>query len=215
MTRSSPVPVGRGGLAAEAAGKGAAGAALAGAGAAGAAVGRARKSSTSPLVIRPSLPLPAPTSTDASFCSVISLAAAGSGACGSAGAGRATGPEGVAGGLMPAEGLAAERGGGALAAADLPAPCSDTMPSTAPTPTSSPSLAMISDSTPAAGAGTSTVTLSVSSSTTGSSRATVSPAFLSQRAIVAEVTLSPSWGTLISVAMSEVQSWVCASRPQN
>ena len=44
-------------------------------------------------------------------------------------------------------------------------------PSSAPTPTVSPSLAAISASVPAAGAGTSMVTLSVSSSTSGSSAA--------------------------------------------
>ena len=48
------------------------------------------------------------------------------------------------------------------------------------------------------GAGTSRLTLSVSSSTKGSSALTASPAFFSQRAIVASLTDSPSVGTLIS-----------------
>jgi len=61
---------------------------------------------------------------------------------------------------------------------------------------------MISASVPAAGAFTSTVTLSVSSSTSGSSASIVAPAAFSQRATVAEVTLSPRVGTLISVAMA-------------
>ncbi len=51
------------------------------------------------------------------------------------------------------------------------------------------------------GAFTSTVTLSVSSSTSGSSAATASPAFFSQRATVAVVTLSPSVGTLMSAGI--------------
>src|SRR6201985_2335221 len=58
---------------------------------------------------------------------------------------------------------------------------------------------------PAAGAGTSTVTLSVSSSRIGSSRATVSPSFLNQRATVASVTDSPIAGTLISMVITS--SW--------
>ena len=72
-------------------------------------------------------------------------------------------------------------------------------PSNAPTATVSPSLATISPSVPADGAGTSMVTLSVSSSTSGSSTATASPAFLNQRPMVASVTDSPSVGTRISV----------------
>src|SRR5690348_15479547 len=54
---------------------------------------------------------------------------------------------------------------------------------------------------PAAGAGTSTVTLSVSNSKSGSSRATLSPSFLNQRATVASVTDSPMAGTLMSMLM--------------
>jgi hypothetical protein len=72
------------------------------------------------------------------------------------------------------------------------------LPKTVPTSTSSPSLAEGCSSTPASGAFTSTVTLSVSSSTTGSSAATASPAFFSQRATVAVVTLSPRVGTRMS-----------------
>jgi len=45
------------------------------------------------------------------------------------------------------------------------------------------------------------VTLSVSNSTSGSSAATLSPAFFSQRATVAVVTLSPRVGTLMSMPM--------------
>src|SRR5262249_8477124 len=50
-----------------------------------------------------------------------------------------------------------------------------------------------------AGAGTSIVTLSVSSSTSGSSTATASPAFLNHLPMVASVTDSPSVGTRMSV----------------
>ena len=53
----------------------------------GAGAGRLRNASTSPLVMRPSLPVPAPICAGDSCCSSISLAAAGSGAC--AGARRA------------------------------------------------------------------------------------------------------------------------------
>ena len=95
-------------------------------------------------------------------------------------------------------------GGAALAGAAAgfaaaPAAPSVICPSSAPTATVSPSLALISPSTPADGAGTSIVTLSVSSSTRGSSTATLSPAFLNQRPMVASVTDSPSVGTRISV----------------
>jgi len=72
------------------------------------------------------------------------------------------------------------------------------LPSSAPTSTSVPSATAGSSITPADGAFTSTVTLSVSSSTTGSSAATRSPAFFSQRATVAVVTLSPRVGTMMS-----------------
>ena len=67
----------------------------------------------------------------------------------------------------------------------------------APTCTVAPAWTEMDSSAPAAGAGTSTVTLSVSSSRTGSSRATLSPSFLNQRATVASVTDSPMAGTLI------------------
>ena len=86
--------------------------------------------------------------------------------------------------------------------ATAPAP-SLIAPSSAPTATVSPSLAAMSASTPAAGAGTSIVTLSVSSSTSGSSTATASPAFLNHLPMVASVTDSPSVGTRIS-AMAPV-----------
>ena len=94
---------------------------------------------------------------------------------------------------------AAALAGAAAGLAAAPAAPSLICPSSAPTATVSPSLATISPSMPADGAGTSIVTLSVSSSTSGSSTATASPAFLNQRPMVASVTDSPSVGTRISV----------------
>ena len=196
LTRSSPSPAMRGG----AAGRG---------GAAAGCAARARNASTSPLVMRPSLPEPAPRAVGARFCSSISFAADGIGARTGAGgasgpgagagaaAGRATGPSGRGGGRTPAVGLAA----GPAIVGVTPA---SIIPSRAPTSTSLPSSALIEVSTPAVGAVTSTVTLSVSSSTTGSSAATASPGCFIQRAIVAVVTLSPKVGTLISVGIRSV-----------
>ncbi len=96
--------------------------------------------------------------------------------------------------------------GGAFAAdfgADAAGPSPSSMrPMTVPTSTSVPSSTSTSASVPAVGAGISRLTLSVSSSTSGSSAATWSPAFLSQRAIVASVTNSPSVGMRISTLIS-------------
>src|SRR5262245_33134446 len=145
----------------------------------------------SSLVTRPSLPEPgtvvASTPLSAECLRTDGASGASAGGAFAAGAGAA-----AAGG---AAGLAAA---GAAAALAAPAP-SLICPSSAPTATVSPSLAMISPSTPADGAGTSIVTLSVSSSTSGSSTATASPAFLNQRPMVASVTDSPRVGTRISV----------------
>ncbi len=84
-----------------------------------------------------------------------------------------------------------------------PAP-SPIWPSSAPTSTVSPALAVISIILPAAGAGTSTDTLSVSSSSSGSSAETLSPSLLYHCATVASVTDSPRVGTRISVLMGYV-----------
>src|SRR5215475_890908 len=148
--------------------------------------------SMSPLVTRPSLPEPGTVEASTPL-SAESL--------------RTDGASGASGGGAFAAGAGAAAGGGAAglaaagAAAALAAPAAPSLiwPSSAPTATVSPSLAMISPSTPADGAGTSIVTLSVSSSTSGSSTATASPAFLNQRPMVASVTDSPSVGTRISV----------------
>src|SRR5690348_3946776 len=152
----------------------------------------------SPLVTRPSLPEPGtvvasmPLSAESFLTEGASGASVG-GAFGAAGAG-AAGANDTGGGAAGAAGFGAAAGAGlAIAAPSL------IWPSSAPTATVSPSLAMISPSVPADGAGTSIVTLSVSSSTSGSSTATASPAFLNQRPMVVSVSDSPSVGTRISI----------------
>src|ERR1700758_3649491 len=152
----------------------------------------------SPLVTRPSLPEPGTVdaSMPLSADSLRTEGAGGASAGGALAAGAAAGAAvwGASGGAVA--GFAGAGAGFAAAAAP-----SLIMPSSAPTATVSPSFAAISPSTPADGAGTSIVTLSVSSSTSGSSTATASPAFLNQRPMVASVTDSPSVGTRISVMM--------------
>ena len=81
---------------------------------------------------------------------------------------------------------------GSSAAASSPSSPSSAM--TAPTSTVSSSLARILSRTPAAGEGISVSTLSVETSSKGSSAATVSPTFFSQRVMVPSVTDSPSSG---------------------
>src|SRR4051812_43011993 len=146
----------------------------------------------SPLVTRPSLPEPGTVAALMPLSAESFRTDGASGASDAAAFGAAAGA--AAGGAAGAAALA----GAAAAGLALAAP-SLICPSSAPTATVSPSLAAISPSTPADGAGTSMVTLSVSSSTSGSSTATASPAFLNQRPIVASVTDSPSVGTRISV----------------
>src|SRR5262249_38880086 len=152
---------------------------------------RAIASSMSPLVTRPSLPLPGTVDalTPLSAASLRTDGASGASAF-AAGAGCGGGGAGFAGG-----GAAAAGAWGGLAGPPAP---SLIWPSSAPGATVSPSLTRISESTPAAGAGTSIVTLSVSSSTSGSSTATGSPACLNQRPMVASVTDSPKVGTRMS-----------------
>src|SRR5215471_16681436 len=147
----------------------------------------------SPFVTRPSFPEPG--TVEAS----IPLSADNFRTEGASGVSAGGALEGDAGGA-DAEGAGAAAGlAGAAAGFAAPAAPSLIVPSSAPTATVSPSFAEISPSTPADGAGTSIVTLSVSSSTSGSSTATGSPAFLNQRPMVASVTDSPSVGTRISV----------------
>src|SRR5438445_9946739 len=153
----------------------------------------------SPLVTRPSLPEPGTVAASMPVSAAIlrtdgasGASVGGGGAFGAAAAGAAAAADGGGGGAAALAGAAA-----GLAAA--PAAPSLICPSKAPTATVSPSLATMSPRVPADGAGTSMVTLSVSSSTSGSSTATGSPAFLNQRPMVASVTDSPSVGTRISV----------------
>ncbi len=79
--------------------------------------------------------------------------------------------------------------------------------STAPMAIVSPSCAWILAITPAVGEGTSASTLSVETSTNGSSRATVSPSFLSHSRMVPSVTESPIAGmtteTVVSTATAQ------------
>ena len=107
------------------------------------------------------------------------------------GAGAGTGAGAVGGGV----GCAA----GADAAESVAAPTTAII---APTGTVSPSCARISISTPLLGAGTSVSTLSVDTSNSGSSATTLSPTFLNQRVMVPSVTVSPSWGNVISAIVS-------------
>src|SRR3984957_5476044 len=155
--------------------------------------------SMSPLVTRPSLPEPGtvaasmPLSADILRTDGANGASAGGAFCTAAAAAGAAAGGGDGGAAAALAGAGAAAGLAAAAAPSL------ICPSNAPTATVSPSLAAISPRVPADGAGTSMVTLSVSSSTSGSSTATASPAFLNQRPIVASVTDSPSVGTRISV----------------
>jgi hypothetical protein len=67
-----------------------------------------------------------------------------------------------------------------------------------PTGAVSPAPTRISSSTPSYGLGISESTLSVDTSNSGSSKATVSPAFFSQLPMVPSVTVSPSLGIVMS-----------------
>ena len=152
----------------------------------------ATAASTSPLVTRPSLPVPATAPTDR-LLSASSLAAAG----------MATLP------LAPpaATAAAAATGAGAAAAgaaADAAGAAAPALPSVSilamswSDTTVPPSPTTISARTPAEGAGTSSTTLSVSISIRISSTATASPAFFFQVSMVASATDSDNWGTLTS-----------------
>src|SRR6476469_2719595 len=148
----------------------------------------------SPLVTRPSLPEPGTVAASMPLSAEILRTEGANGASADVVFGAAAATAGGGDG-----GAAAALAGAAAGLAAAPAAPSLICPSSAPTATVSPSLAVISPSVPADGAGTSIVTLSVSSSTSGSSTATASPAFLNQRPMVASVTDSPSVGTRISV----------------
>src|SRR5690606_15163695 len=186
---------------------GAAGAAAAGAGA-GAAAGDAppcsSASRTSPLVMRPSLPVPRMRRASRLFSS-ISFCAAGRISAGAPGAGAAAAGAGAAAGAAAGAGAGCGAGfasGAAAAGAEtLPLAPAVIRPSRAPTSTSVPSGAEISSSRPDSCALISRVTLSVSSSRSGSSLVTESPTFLYHWPTVASVTDSPSAGTRISTVI--------------
>ena len=142
--------------------------------------------STSPLVTRPSLPVPG-TEPDAMLLSAINLAADGMGT--------------PAMELPVAATDAAAAGALATAAGAATAP---TLPSvsilaiTWSDTTVPPSATVNSISTPAEGAGTSRTTLSVSISIRVSSMAMASPTFFFHCNMVASATDSDNWGTLTS-----------------
>ena len=154
--------------------------------------------SMSPLVTRPSLPVPGTAAASMPVSAAILRTDGANGISAPGALGAAAGFGGAGGGA--ACGAASAGFAGAFVGA-APAP-SLIAPRSAPTATVSPSLTVTSVSTPAAGAGTSIVTLSVSSSTNGSSTATTSPGFLNHLPIVASVTDSPSAGTRISAMAS-------------
>ena len=148
---------------------------------------------------RPSVSLTGATRADAAACSagaamlVPSATMVDDGAslvgCG---AGVASGDVDTWGG---GAGSRARAGAGSAAGTD---PASPMRASTVPTSTVSPSCTRISLSNPAAGDGTSESTLSVETSKRGSFSATWSPTCLNQRVMVPSVTVSPSWGIVIS-----------------
>ena len=165
----------------------------------------------SPLVTRPSLPVPDTVAGSIPLSAAIRRTDGATGVSGALDLGSASALGGTRGrgsssaapiGVVVAVFWSGRPVGAAGGLADgAPAP-SLIWPSSAPTATVSPSFAAMSDRTPAAGAGTSIVTLSVSSSTSGSSTATASPGCLNHLPMVASVTNSPSVGTRISAMTS-------------
>ena len=156
--------------------------------------------STSPLVMRPSRPVPGTDPAARSF-SAISLAAAGIAVSLLVSAASAT--SGATPALAPGAGWAVGTG------LTSPSPVIASLPSvsilaiTSSLMQLSPSFFTICAITPAAGAGTSSTTLSVSISTRISSMATFSPGFLRHCSRVASATDSDSCGTFTSInAMS-------------
>src|SRR5882762_1376174 len=174
-------------------------AAVAAAGAAAKAAG-CSADNTSPLVMRPSRPVPT-TCEAARPASASRLAAAGIGAAACAKAPAAK-----------AAGAVAARAAGAVAAAGLPAAAlaeaGSIIAITSPATTVLPSGLTICASVPAAGAGTSRTTLSVSTSINTSSSSTRSPAFFFHCSSVASETDSDSCGTLTST----IEIFLCSDR---
>ncbi|MNM94484.1 hypothetical protein D3C81_1068890 [compost metagenome] len=148
----------------------------------------ATAATTSSLVTRPPLPVPATVARSMPFSSA-SLRAAGA----------ATGSSSPASAAAAAGAAAAAAAAGAAAA-----PPSTIEPRTSSDRTVSPSPLTMSPSTPSAVARTSRTTLSVSMSTISSSRLTASPGFLCQVATVPSATDSGKVGALISIAIISV-----------
>ncbi len=98
-------------------------------------------------------------------------------------------------------GGAAAAAAGAAAVVAAPSPSSEISASGVPTFTVWPSSTRMLVTTPPTSAGTSALTLSVTTSNSGSYWATESPTLTSQRSMVPSVTLSPSCGILIVVAI--------------
>ncbi|MBV6488472.1 MAG: hypothetical protein GHHEDOFH_02440 [Pseudorhodoplanes sp.] len=178
----------------------------------GADAARSIAASMSPLVTRPSLPVPA---TPAALTPLSASSRRTDGASGaSAAAGRSlvcSAPAPI--GTVVCVFLSGWPVGAGVALPGAAAAPSLIWPSSAPTATVSPSWTAISARTPAAGAGTSIVTLSVSSSTSGSSTATASPGFLNHLPIVASVTDSPSVGTRMSAIVISLNFLCRHARP--
>src|SRR5437879_5070127 len=170
---------------------------------------------TSPLVMRPSRPVPT-TCEAARPASASRLAAAGIGAAAFAAAACAKAPAakapGAAASAAKAAGAVAARAAGAVAAAGLPAAAlaeaGSIIAITSPATTVLPSGLTICASVPAAGAGTSRTTLSVSTSINTSSSSTRSPAFFFHCSSVASETDSDSCGTLTST----IEIFLCSDR---
>src|SRR6266436_6908194 len=163
-----------------------------------AAGGACSADNTSPLVMRPSRPVPT-TCEAARPASASRLAAAGIGAAAFAAAACAKAP-------------AAKAPGAAASAAGLPAAAlaeaGSIIAITSPATTVLPSGLTICASVPAAGAGTSRTTLSVSTSINTSSSSTRSPAFFFHCSSVASETDSDSCGTLTST----IEIFPCSDR---
>ena len=192
--------------------------------------------STSSAVTRPFAPLPA-SARMSTWCSRASLRTAGEAlrsaasrsapfadACAAAAplcdapcAGCASGADALAGSCD-----AAGAGAGALSVA---APTSSMTAIAVPVATVSPSLTSSSRMVPVTGEGTSALTLSVETSTKASYFSTASPGFLSHCATVPSVTVSPSCGIVIVVAIvlsrplvlrtAPARAWPAPSRPAN
>ena len=145
---------------------------------------------TSPLVMRPSRPVPV-TCPAAMPLSAIIFAAAGIVTV------LIAPPSGAAGAAPGLAGTAAGCGAGAGVVA-VPLPSVSSRAISSPATTVLPSPRTISAITPAAGAGTSSTTLSVSTSIRISSIATASPGFFFHCSRVASATDSDSCGTFTS-----------------